>query len=82
MSVVVSGVEIYLPLADLVDQSAETARLSKELADVEKQVARLRELLGSSFAQKAPAAVVEKERQKLAVFEETAEKLHKQIEDL
>ncbi len=79
-SLVVSGVEIFLPLADLVDAGAERARLEKELDEVKSQIARLEELLASPFAQRAPAAVVEKERQKLATFQETAAKLKGQIE--
>jgi valyl-tRNA synthetase len=76
---VVSGIEIFLPLAELTDVQAERARLEKELAEMESQIERLGSLLGGPFAQRAPAAVVEKERQKLAEFKETAEKLHTQI---
>ncbi len=79
VSLVISGVEIHLPLSGLVDQDAERARMEKELAEVESQISRLEGLLGSSFAQKAPAAVVEKERQKLATYHETAAKLREQI---
>jgi valyl-tRNA synthetase len=78
-ALVVSGVEIYLPLAELVDTDAERARLQKELADTEGQISRLKTLLSSSFAEKAPAPVVDKERQKLATFEDTAAKLREQL---
>ncbi|NMC53609.1 MAG: valine--tRNA ligase [Chloroflexi bacterium] len=81
-ALVVSGVEIYLPLAELVNVEEERARLSKELEEAQSQVARLEQLLGSPFAQKAPAAVVEKEREKLAVFKETADKLKEQLQNL
>ena len=76
------GVEIYLPLAGLVDTGEERARLEKELAEMDGQIERLEKLLGSSFAEKAPAAVVEKERQKLATYRETAARLKEQIEAL
>jgi valyl-tRNA synthetase len=56
----------YLPLAGMVDLAAERARLTKEAADLDKQIERLTTLLAGPFAQKAPAAVVEKEREKLA----------------
>jgi valyl-tRNA synthetase len=56
----------YLPLAGMVDLSKEKERLAKELADVEEQIGRITKLLDSPFAQKAPPAVVEKEREKLA----------------
>jgi len=82
VSLVVSGVEVYLPLADLVDVEEERARLTKELEEAQSQVARLEQLLGSPFAQKAPAAVVDKEREKLAVFKETVDKLKEQLQNL
>ena len=50
----------------MVDLAAERARLTKEAAELDKQIERLTGLLASPFAQKAPAAVVEKEREKLA----------------
>jgi valyl-tRNA synthetase len=76
---VVSGVEIYLPLAELVDAASERARLEKELGEIQSQIERLESLLSGSFAEKAPPAVVEKERQKLATYQETAHKLQAQI---
>jgi len=79
-SLVVSGVEIYLPLADLVDIDAERLRLQKELDEAESQIARLETLLGGDFAKKAPAPLVEKERQKLETFRENALKLRRQLE--
>jgi valyl-tRNA synthetase len=79
IALVVASVEIYLPLAELVDPEEERARLAKELADAESQIARLEKLLGSDFANKAPAAVVAKEREKLAAYKETAEKIKAQL---
>ncbi len=79
LSVVVQGVEVFLPLEGAVDMEAERARLQKELTEVESQIERLEKLLGSSFAEKAPAAVVDKERQKLAAFQETAARLREQL---
>jgi valyl-tRNA synthetase len=49
------------------------------LADAEGQIARLETLLGSTFAEKAPPAVVEKERQRLTATRETAAKLREQL---
>ena len=82
VSFVISGVEIYLPLAGMVDTSEERARLEKELGEARSPVERLEALLGGSFAEKAPAAVVEKERQKLAPFRETAARLQAQLDAL
>ncbi len=78
-ALVIGPLEIYLPLAGLVDPAEERARLEKELADAEAQIARLEKLLASDFASKAPAAVVNKERDKLAAYMETAEKIRAQL---
>ena len=59
----------YLPLSGMVDLSAERARLEKEDAELGAQIERLTTLLSSPFAEKAPAAVVQKEREKLAGLE-------------
>jgi valyl-tRNA synthetase len=79
VTLVVGSVEIHIPLAGMVDASAERERLSKELAEAESHIARLEKLLSSDFANKAPAAVVAKEREKLAGYKETAEKLKSQL---
>ncbi len=79
LALVVSGVEIYLLASGGMDAAAERARLEKELAEASSQVERLEKLLGGQFAQKAPPDVVEKERERLAAFKETAAKLQEQI---
>ena len=79
ITLVVTPIEITLPLAGLVNVEAERERLEKELAEAESQIQRLEKLLNSPFAQKAPAAVVEKEREKLAEYQETAERLKQQL---
>ena len=81
-SMVVTGVEIYLPLAGLVDMAAERERLGKEFEEANSHVHRLQKLLNGPFAQKAPPQVVENEREKLDIFKETAEKLRQQIDNL
>ncbi len=75
IALVVNGTEVYLPLEGMVDQGAERERLTKELADLEKQILKSESLLGSDFAGKAPAAVVEKERAKLAALKESQAKV-------
>ena len=75
----VSGVEIFLDLAEKTDSVQDVERLRKELEVVSAQVDRLEKLLASDFATKAPPAVVEKERAKLREFIETRDKLKAQI---
>jgi len=82
IALVAGAVEIFLPLSGLVDRTEERARLSKALAEAEAQISRLENLLGSAFAEKAPPAVVQKEREKLAGFQESAEKLRAQLKAL
>ncbi|MBX7251277.1 MAG: hypothetical protein K1X50_04780, partial [Candidatus Promineofilum sp.] len=69
LTLALGPVTCYLPLAGMVDLDAEQARLIKELAELDKQIARLTGLLDSPFAQKAPPAVVQKEREKLAALQ-------------
>jgi valyl-tRNA synthetase len=82
VALVAGPVEIYLPLAGMVDAAEERDRLSKELAETQSQIDRLEKLLASPFAEKAPAPVVLKEREKLAAYQETAEKLRGQLGNL
>ncbi len=79
IALVAGAVEIYLPLSGMIDLEQERLRLQKELADTQLQIDRLEKLLGSDFAGKAPQAVVQKERERLAAFKETAGKLLAQI---
>jgi valyl-tRNA synthetase len=81
VSTVVSAVEIHLPLGGLVDSDAERARISRDLQMIESQIDRLENLLAGDFASKAPAQVVEKERQKLAEYRSSAEKLQSQLKN-
>jgi valyl-tRNA synthetase len=82
VALVVGSVEIYLPLAELVDPAEERARLEKDLDEAQSQIKRLKSLLASDFAKKAPDAVVQKERDKLAGFQETTERLQTQLKSL
>jgi len=75
LALVAGPVEIYLPLSGILDLEEERKRIQKELAETQVQIDRLEKLLGSDFANRAPQAVVQKERERLAVFMETARKL-------
>ncbi len=82
VALVVGPVEIFLPLSELVNLEEEKARLEKALAEVDGQIIRLEKLLSSQFAEKAPADVVQKERDKLTGFRDTANKLKAQLVSL
>ncbi|KAL5544442.1 hypothetical protein UlMin_008226 [Ulmus minor] len=66
------GLEAYLPLADMVDITAEVERLTKRLSKMEKEYEGLAARLSSDFATKAPQDIVQKVRDNAA---ETTEKI-------
>jgi valyl-tRNA synthetase len=82
LPIVLGAATIYLPLAQMIDVQAERDRLNKEQAEVNAQIERLTKLLSSDFANKAPAPVVQRERDKLADYQARTEKLREQIERL
>jgi valyl-tRNA synthetase len=79
---VVGPVRILIPLAEMADPGAERVRLQKESEDVQTQIARVENLLRSDFGSRAPAAVVEKERARLAALKENRNKLEEQLKAL
>ncbi len=81
LALVAGPVEIYVPLTGMLDREEQRKRLEKELADSQIQIDRLEKLLASDFANKAPAPVVQKERERLAAIQETAGKLRTQLQD-
>jgi len=81
-TVVVGDVVGYLPLAGLVDLEAERERLSKKSAEIESRIARSRNLLAGEFAQKAPAHVVQRERDKLTDMHAEQAKLKERMANI
>jgi len=79
VALVVGSVEIYIPFAGMVDLANDKARLEKELKEAESHIERLEKLLSSDFADKAPAALVQKERDKLNGYKDTAENIKAQL---
>ena len=76
MSLLASSVEIYLPLAGMLDIGKELERLDKEIVQTRQEIARLQgKLSNEAFVTKAKPEVVEKEREKLTAQEERVTKL-------
>ncbi len=76
MGMLAGPVEIYLPLAGMIDIVKELGRLDKEIAQAQQEIARLQaKLSNEAFVTKARPDVVEKEREKLATQEERVGKL-------
>ncbi|MFR1809506.1 MAG: class I tRNA ligase family protein, partial [Pygmaiobacter massiliensis] len=83
VQVVTDAARAFIPMMELVDKEKELARLNKELAGCEKDIAALSGKLNNpGFVAKAPAAVVEGERVKLAKAEDKKKKVLESIEAL
>ncbi|MFF5994500.1 valine--tRNA ligase [Lysinibacillus sp. KU-BSD001] len=83
MSAVVSGAELFLPLAGLINVEEEIARLQKELDKWAKEVKLVTgKLSNEKFVSKAPEALVNAEREKLADYEEKYATVEKRLADL
>ncbi|MGC9395208.1 MAG: valine--tRNA ligase [Anaerolineae bacterium] len=78
-SVLAGDVVVYLPLAGLVDLDAERARLQKTLENLEGRVNGSRQRLAGPFAEKAPADVVQRERDRLAEMETEVVQVREQL---
>lgn len=67
---VVKGVEVFVPLQDLIDIDVEVKRLEKEIANINQSLSRIdKKLANEGFLAKAPEEVVEKEKGKKEEFE-------------
>ncbi|MDH0649942.1 valine--tRNA ligase [Pseudomonas sp. GD03858] len=67
----VGDLQVLVPMAGLIDKDAELARLNKEIQRLQGEVQRVGgKLSNAAFVDKAPPAVIEKERAKLAESEQ------------
>ena len=80
---VAEGVEIFLPLKGLIDTEKEIARLTKELEKLRKGISvTAGKLQNEKFIAKAPADVVQAEREKLSAAQEKISSVESRIEQL
>ena len=79
----VGDMSLLIPLAGLIDKQAELARLEKNMARFEGEIKRISGKLGNAnFVDRAPQAVVNKEREKLADAESSLAALKAQAEKI
>jgi valyl-tRNA synthetase len=79
-SVVVSDATVYLPLAGMVDVQAECERLQKEQTKLQEQIERTQKQLGNEqFVSRARPDVVERERNRLADLQASAEQIAERL---
>lgn len=83
MSAVVTGAQIFVPLAGMIDIEQEITRLNKELKNLNAEVERVqKKLANANFVAKAPAAIVEKERQKEQDYLDKRAKVEQRLAEL
>ena len=83
LSVILSFAALYLPLADLMDVSAEIARLEKEEKRLQGELKRSAGMLSNEkFLAKAPAAKIEAEKEKQKAYEEQMRGVREELENL
>lgn len=83
MTAIITGAELYLPLAGLIDIGQEIARLEKEIQNLNAEVERVEKKLGNAgFVSKAPAKVIEEEKAKMADYADKRDKVKTRIAEL
>ena len=79
----VGDMEVLIPMAGFIDKDAEVVRLGKSIEKLEKELERVANKLSNpGFTEKAPAVVLEKDKEKAAGFERDIAKLKDQIEKI
>ena len=83
LSQVTETAQIYVPLGELVDIEKEKARLAAEIDRIKGEIARAEgKLANENFVNKAPAKLVEDEREKVKKYRDMLEKCESQLKDL
>src|SRR5581483_2255845 len=77
-----SDIQIYLPLAGMIDLEKERKRLTAELDRARADATHTQARLDSDFATRAPSEVVQRERERLAATRQRITKLEEQLAEL
>jgi len=82
-SAVIDGLEIYLPLSELIDFEKEKERLEKEKEKLESEIKRAEgKLKNKNFVEKAPEKIVKEEREKLKKYKDMYDKVLSRIKQI
>ncbi len=80
---VIGEIKFFIPLGTLIDVAKEKARISAEIAQMEKSASAIEgRLANEGFVQKAPTDVIEKERMRMQELKTSATALKKALECL
>lgn len=83
VTAIFAGGGFYIPLADLIDIEKEKKRLSQEMENLKKELDRVAgKLANQEFVGKAPAKVIDAERQKQHKYEEMYKNIQEQLSQL
>jgi valyl-tRNA synthetase len=82
-SLIAGDIELCIPLAGLIDVDKEVARITKRVDQLTQEITRIDGKLGNpNFADKAPAEVVAKEKEKLDAYQNELGKMQEQLESV
>jgi len=77
------NLELFIPMAGLIDRAAETSRLEKEINKITQDMQRSqKKLQDPNYVERAPAHVVNAEREKLAAKQRILDKLTQQLDSI
>ncbi len=79
LALVVGKIEVYLPLAGMIDLDKEKSRLTNEIAKVNNDIQRAENMLAGDFATRAPKEVVQRTRGQVAANRERMARLDAQL---
>ena len=83
ISILQDGIELYMPLEELVDLEAEKQRLQEEKTKVLSEIQRAEKMLSNEgFVKKAPEAKIQEEKEKLEKYKEMLVTIENRIENL
>ena len=80
MAAVIDGAELFIPSDELLDYDLELQRLSKEKEKLQQEVDRVKgKLNNAGFVAKAPAKVIDEEKEKMAKYEDMLAKVTERL---